>query len=328
VHGYASCKVSVLMIRIVFALIAVPLLLLETAFLGRPHPTLSPWAIANVAIYPLITLASVALHEGGHALVARLLGLDVPLVQLGVGRRVAAWRWGKTGVTLHALPLLGLTYLGSRRRDGLRWRYWLAVAAGPLVTLAIVAATCHDPWPRRAVASGFAPMALVGNANLLILLLSLVPLPLLRGRGLLRNDGTQLLTVPFMSAKRLQILRETPTMIEAQSAQELGDHAGARRIIEAALVDAPGSWTLRYTLAHAQLYLEQLGEARATYLTLLEEDPEPADLRWMARNNLAWTDFQLGDPAHLAEADEHSAAVYARFKQVEWAISTRGAVLG
>jgi len=315
------------MFRLLFGLVAMPLVLCELAVI-RHGSSFTPWAIANVAIYPLIVLASIALHEAGHALAGRAVGLDVLHVQLGVGRRLAAWRWGQTRITLHALPLLGLTYLGSRPRRGLRWRYWLAIAAGPMVTFAIVYFAGHDPFPTAPVVHHFAPVEVIGYANVWMLVFNLVPLPVLRSRGLLRNDGGQLLSVPFMAAKKLQGLNEMPAILAAQEAHERDDHQGALHLVTAALVDLPDSWALRNSLALAQLHLQQLSEARASFQQLIESEPPFPDMRWLARNNLAWVDFLLARDELRDEADEHSQAVHERFKRVSWAMGTRGAVLG
>jgi hypothetical protein len=49
-----------------------------------------------------------------------------------------SWRWGGTKVMLHVFPVLGLTFPSADRPGGLRWRLWLTILAGPVVTLAIV----------------------------------------------------------------------------------------------------------------------------------------------------------------------------------------------
>jgi len=126
--------------RVLVGLFVLPLLLVESAVLFS-SAAWTGWAIVNVLIYPLIALACLAIHEGGHAIVARMLGLHVPRIDVGIGRRVARWRWRRTLVSLHTFPLLGMTYLGAERVAGLRWRLWLTILAGPIAHALVVAAS-------------------------------------------------------------------------------------------------------------------------------------------------------------------------------------------
>ncbi|MEO1367130.1 MAG: site-2 protease family protein, partial [Acidobacteriota bacterium] len=79
-------------------------------------------------------------HELGHMLTARALGLGSPMVVIGVGRRL--WRTTALGARweFHAVPLGGLTLIGERGRAGYRWRLWLAILAGPVVSVAALLA--------------------------------------------------------------------------------------------------------------------------------------------------------------------------------------------
>ncbi|HEY3238583.1 MAG TPA: site-2 protease family protein [Acidimicrobiia bacterium] len=104
--------------------------------------------------FPPLLFVLVAAHEAGHASAARLLGLRVPLVSVGVGRRVAVFRIGGTRVDLHAVPLSGFAAVGHPGARGLRWRRFLTVAAGPAVNLGLAVGAALGPsirttWPGR-----------------------------------------------------------------------------------------------------------------------------------------------------------------------------------
>ncbi len=265
------------MLRLLGGLVIIPVFLCELALLtNRPF---SAWAIVNIALYPLILIISIVLHEAGHAVVARAVGLQVPRVQIGIGRPVARRQWGQTMVVLNAFPLMGLTYLGAQSLKGLKGRLWVSIAAGPAVTLAIIASTLA--WreglhvgdialPYAAVASRFSLRELVGFSNLWMLVLNLVPLPLFRSRGIQRNDGGQLFKVPFLSVPQLEVYRVVTVLLDVQESSERG---------------------------------------------------------WAARNNLAWVDYRLREDEFRDEADAHSEAVFRLYKNVPWAMGTRGAVL-
>src|SRR5689334_2451173 len=110
--------------KTLLTLFALPILLCELAVLSS-RPFHFGAALVNVAFFPLLTVVGMVLHEGGHMAAARALGLQVPRVQLGVGRPLARWRWAGTAVTLHGFPLMGMTFVGGPTR-GQRWRYWLS----------------------------------------------------------------------------------------------------------------------------------------------------------------------------------------------------------
>jgi len=129
------------------------------------------------ALLPLASLASLALHELGHALAARLLGFRVYSVTLGQGPLLFARRWGRVDLMLRALPLGGYTEAGATAPRLLRLRAALFVAAGPLANA--LALVCLLPrWPGGLLAQlsgGLAPVPLLLATNGVSLLLSLLP---------------------------------------------------------------------------------------------------------------------------------------------------------
>lgn len=320
--------------RLVANLFVFPMMLAVFCKLQRFELT---WrALINAALFPALMLASVALHEAGHALAARALGLSVPRVEVGRGRRVWRGQLGRTGLLLNAFPTLGLTYVGSDSERGLRAKWWLTIAAGPAASATLLALCMLWPSPlsaRDAVlplepfARQVAPRALLAFLNLWLLAFNLLPLSLLvRGSGLV-NDGTRLLTIPFAPADEAQAMLDMPAVLESTERLERHDHDGARRLLLEALARRPASRHLRNALGTVQLAAGEHAEARATFLELLQDTPPEDSSVWLFRNNLAWADFLLRSDELRTEADAHSAAVAARLEHVPAVLSTRGAVL-
>lgn len=305
-------------VRVILGLFAIPLLLAETSFFSDHRVT--PWVVVNVLSYPPIIAVSIALHELGHAAAARALGLRVLGVRLGLRGRMAIWRWGNARIQVTTFPYRAWTFLGANHLRGLRWRLWFIMLAGPLVTFAIAwgalaagGLTVSDViWPRGEVVSRLATVALIGFANLWLLVWTLVPHRRRASRG--DSDGLKLLRIPRLTDRELAGL-----VVVAPGADEPGevDDGGAEdRALEAQLERAPierasSSWEARCTVAYLHIRREQLAAARAVLLELVEEPPPTPEHGWLARNNLAWTDFRLRQPELQAEADEHSAAVIA-----------------
>jgi Flp pilus assembly protein TadD len=318
--------------RLLAGLVALPVLLVGGGWLFSPSGTVTGWAVVNVAVYPLIVATHIALHEGGHALVARLLGLRVPRIDVGIGRRVARWRWRSTSISVHAFPLLGLTYLGADRVSGLKWRLWLTILAGPVVTalIAIGALAALDAsvtevfWPQHAVLTRPAILEMVGFQAIWFLVINLLPLQVLH-MGF-RSDGTQLLHIPTADAGQIEELRVLPAVHEAEELAERDQFDAAYHVIRRAMETAPDSRVLRHSLALMLMRCEQLHEARTLMLELLKDAGSFEALG--IRNNVAWIDFLIHADDLREEADENSALVLTRFKDAGFALGTRGAVLG
>ena len=318
--------------RLLASLVAFPVLLVTYGWLTSPEGTLTGWAVVNVLLYPPIVVTSIALHEGGHALVARLLGLRVPRIDIGIGRRIARWRWRSTSISVHAFPLLGVTYLGADRIAGLKWRLWLTILAGPLTTAligvgalgALDVGVIEASWPHQAVLKGPAIVEMFACLAIWLLVFNLLPLPLLRTG--LRTDGVQLLRIPAADAREIEQLRLLPAVLEAEELSERDQFDAGYQVIRRAMETAPDSRVLRASLALMLMRREQLHDARALLLELLKDDDSLEVL--VIRNNVAWVDFLIHADELREEADEHSALVLTRLKDAGFALGTRGAVLG
>jgi hypothetical protein len=296
------------------------------------------WAIVNCLFYPVVAFVSIALHEAGHALVALAVGLRVPRVEIGLGRRVGRFRWQRVAILLNAFPSIGKTYVGADEggRRGLRARLWLTIAAGPLVTAGILALALA--WPKRLplevvtfpivqVAGRFAGRELLAFANLWMLALNLLPFPFIRAAGLFYNDGALLLALPFRSDRMLREVLVAAAVLEAEDKREHGDFDGAEKQLEEALGRVPGSWSIRSSLAVVFLSRRKYADARVIFEELMREEPPSRSMRLVIENNLAWTYFLMRSEELKSEADRLAAGVHKKLRRAGWAMGTRGAVL-
>ena len=93
-------------------------------------------------------MVSVGLHEAGHMVAAKKLGVRVPEFFVGFGRKVWSMKRGETEYGLRALPLGGYVRLVDDKTEGdgperemlsnvAPWKRQIIFAAGPLVNIVL-----------------------------------------------------------------------------------------------------------------------------------------------------------------------------------------------
>lgn len=82
------------------------------------------WFKAPMLIYAIMAFGvAVAVHETGHLIAARRVGIPIESFSIGVGWRLLSFYWGGTLIHLRLLPLMGYTEpYALRRGEFERWR--------------------------------------------------------------------------------------------------------------------------------------------------------------------------------------------------------------
>ncbi|MGA7626267.1 MAG: RIP metalloprotease RseP, partial [Candidatus Acidiferrales bacterium] len=105
-----------------------------------------PFLVAVVSFAIMLCLL-VFLHEWGHFLAARFLGVRVEIFSVGFGRRIFGWKWGATEYRLSVLPFGGYVKMAGdslfKPRTGApdeflskpRWQRALIAIAGPAMNV-------------------------------------------------------------------------------------------------------------------------------------------------------------------------------------------------
>lgn len=294
------------------------LLLVGLAFVGL---TGDGWWLVNLGLlYPLMVLL-VAPHELGHALAARLLGVETAAVLLGVGPRVGSFRLLGAPWSVHRNLYRGLTVLLPA--PGERVRPFLILLAGPAVNLlaAAIAVPFVASWDHESLFTGFAPATVWVLANLFLLLGSLNPAS---AAGGFPSDGMQMLQLlrgPRFTPEALPVLT-IGTAVHHLATAGLRDEALG--LLERGLAAHPESPSLHAWRNALLLRAERWEEAVEGLLRELEL-PEPASgQRAMSLNNLAWARLHQG---RLDEALALSEEALALDPDSPWYLGTRGCAL-
>jgi hypothetical protein len=290
--------------------------------------------VVDIALIPLalglsvtLFLAQVPPHELGHALVARLLGLRVTNVTLGVGRPVAKFDVGRTKVVLRLLPAGGSTMMLDCSRPGYRTRVWLAVAAGPAVAAATMALAVS--WDADTSVSTLL-RSLVLLTTGVLLLLNLVPQAAPHADGAVPNDGSRLVRIPFMPAADVadHVLHNRTLVALLDAARD-----GTRPVMsveDRALLDQradAGDVTSRLARADLLMAANEWDGAADAFRALLPEIPVHADSYAVLLNIVAWCSVMVGDLPPGGEADMASAEAQDLRPESAAGQGTRGSVL-
>jgi hypothetical protein len=165
------------------------------------------WVMLNGALLAVLLALLIVPHELGHVLGAWLAGLRVFLVQLGHGPLLGSVRFLGTTWQLRAFLDGGVTCTGHPDLRFFRRKLALMVLAGPLMNgLLLAAALWWRPpaelidqlrrWPDE---PGLLPLPVFVLANVVLLLLSLVPWRVRAARAVHTSDGLKLLRALFMT---------------------------------------------------------------------------------------------------------------------------------
>ncbi len=250
--------------------------------------------VAVGAVVPLLFLQSWP-HELGHVAAAKLLGFDV--LGLTVGNGPLLWRRTIGGVEVEAkaLPASGLTVATLRSSRAYRLRMAAFVAAGPAVSVAILALALRWSPTGGPIATSLRG-AVIGSA-LIVLVTNLLPYRTTGPSGPRRTDGYLLLTIPFFAAPKIAkfVARNKLEYALAQARHGKGlrlDDESRAQLRERAEGTGHPVWQV-VLLMDAMVrvdWSDQQDAARA----LLRGSDLVGQPEWMLQNCLAWAGIMLG----------------------------------
>ena len=282
------------------------------------------WAGQQLFWFLVIFLVVVPIHELGHALAGFLVGHRIRSIVIGVGRPLVAFNLAGVAIRINLLPLGGLT-MGTPRSGGwLRLRSWIFAAGGPAANVALCY-VLHRLYGHAgpAMAEQHRLATVASSASWTILLLNLIPFKTAEG---VASDGYALLTVPFWKAPQLEEARLVVEALPLIEALGRDDIATAAPLAEALLARFPGHRLVASLLGSLRHRQGRHQEAIAWWHQALVKTEHPRQVAAL-KNNIAFAEVVLGDPASFAEADAFSAAAFAAHPELTPFVGTRGAVL-
>ncbi len=309
---------------IIFALVS----LFSLAVLFTPYAEQFSILITIFFFYSC-NIMMLALHELGHAVVAKLLGLRIFAIIFGTGKTLVKKQINTIHFSLNIFPFSGIVVWGTADPKFYRLRYFLSILAGPAVHIIFLILLVPRFIRGSSIYLGdsFLDMFLfvLAASNLVLLIVNLYPRSFYTAFGLHPSDGLALYKTLKMSSSERDTHLAGYYLYEGMIANEQMRYQQALDSSEEGLKHFPNNMYLGNLQANMMLSLGAFEEAREIFKQLLEK--EESEARFMLYNNLAYANLMIQDESLLAEADSLSKEA---FENIPWAPSvrgTRGAVL-
>lgn len=287
--------------------------------------------LLNLATLQVLVLVSTVLHELGHALTGRLLGMRVFTVEIGYGRIIHEFFWAGIFWRIRVICFGGLAYVTPCEARLFRTKEFLMVLGGPLanallLTLAIKCLMLDDSFQETPF-SGFIPMVLLALGNVLLLFYSLWPHMVNSAAGKTSSDGLLLLQVWGFKKPQIEATLAARYLYEGNQCLQLKNLAGAEKWNRDGLKLYPDDFGLKYFAAHILSRKKQYSESVRACALMLAKYKNNATAASHLLNQLAYTYVMMNKPELLPKADVCSRLALAKDPWSAHNKGTRGCVL-
>ncbi len=148
----------------------------------------------NLGLIQISCILSIVLHEFAHALAGRLAGLKVAQIWIGRGKTLFRARLLGFDTEFKLIPVGGLTFFTRGFRRQLRFRFFLAVLAGPLANaIVLLVAWQFTSWRNLNIETSIHGGAIIVLTQALVLIENLLPYRIQTSIGCVCTDGLSLL---------------------------------------------------------------------------------------------------------------------------------------
>lgn len=271
----------------------------------------------------------VCLHEFGHALAGRLVGINIKKIIIGTGR------------TLFKRDFLGTTFIITTNLNGgytlpykvgnsfVRLRYAIFTAGGIFVHIFLIVFWAFyygfQPFLSFSIES-FNLSIVFFISNLYLLILTIIPMNFSYYGLKLPNDGLRLLKMPFLNIKGIEELYVIGIVNEAMGYFDDKDFEAAERILRQYNDKFKNQPLIQINLSASLIKLLRFDEA-IKILENLEAEENDKKYDFIIFNNLAWAYLLRDYPNSIKKAEVLSEKAYELKPKVPFVRRTYGAIL-
>lgn len=252
-------------------------------------------------------LISTVLHELGHAIAGKLVGMRVFSIEIGKGRVAYEFILGGIRWRIHAIAFGGLTRGVPFNANFFRLKELIFVLGGPMTNGFILFTSIKllslDEIFKSTPFNGFVPLLLLALSNALLLFYSLLPYMMNSLAGKIPTDGLLLWKVWRFKKKRIKETLAARYLYEASECQRQKDLTGAQKWIEDGLRAFPDNLRLKIFAAAVPYWQKKYPEALRAYALLVGRHKKHKNLDDLLLNDIAYTYLLMGKPELLVKAD-------------------------
>ena len=173
--------------------------------------------LVNLFLIQLIILPSIVVHEFAHAIVGRLAGLTVLKIWIGRGKTLFRANLFGFDTEFKMIPVGGFTFLTHGLTEKLRFRYFLAILAGPASNAIILWIACRFvAWRDINIETSVQFGAIIVLAQGFSLVENLFPFRVQTALGSVCTDGLSLFQL--LSSRSPDVLRPRLSIHVVQTA--------------------------------------------------------------------------------------------------------------
>lgn len=289
--------------------------------------------LLNIFLWYLCIFIVLFIHEFGHALAARIVGLRVVALIIGYGKKLFSFEIFGIPVEVNLKPLNGLTYAIPADNSWIKTRMWLFNLGGLLTHIIVICVFLTFFWIDfvsffSSLVRSVAILEVFFLANVFIFAINAFPYKISMPQGTYSSDGYNFFQMPFAKTEEILEMETIHKKFEAWNYLRSGDNEKAIELYEKLLSAAPDDILLKHDLAIAKLKFGNYEAARELLITLVDaEQFDNPQSKMMLYNNISWINAVIGQPDLLYEADEMSREAYNSNPKFINYIGTRGSVL-
>lgn len=299
--------------------------------LGFSDDSSAGWTFLNVFLFQIFMLCTILPHELAHITAARLMGMRVFKIIVGIGKTLFTRKIFGILAEFKAFPAGGLAIALPTSKQFFRLKQFGFVLAGPLINFLFVAMVypfvSDDLWSVSALGDGLAPGLAFFYANLLVLIYNLWPHKVSTSHGMMSSDGKLLLQTVCIKSDEIETALAVRFAYEAAEAFERKDYKSARSAVDEGLHRHPDNFHLLSWLGVLLLRSHSFSEARDVFLKILPESEKLPANHALILNNIAYADALLDRADLLPEAESYSEKAMAVLAWHPSIKGTRGTVL-
>lgn len=297
-------------------------------FLQKSGIDPSDLSYLNILLFLLFMIPMVYLHEIGHVLAAKLVGIGISRVQFGDGREIWRKRIFSILVIIKSSQGGGYTFVGDLKKKFSKPAFTLFTAGGMLMQLLITVPLMiiTDFHLSDFLGNGINVSASLIYANLFMVVLNLIPMKASCNGFKIANDGLNLIKLPFIKQRDIEEIYSAGKLMEAYELYEARRYKDAQNAFEKCMVLFPKSILAHFNYAASLLKQGMLDQGEREFLKIYGREH---DKRYdpILNNNLAWLNLLKFDEESFRKADQYSREAFKSSPKVPYIRGTRASVL-